>query len=357
MTDADLPGRLVDPDRSIATDPRMDPRIRATLASFQLDSNGEPPPLTPDAPLEQVIAFADATEEGFAGLFAALFQQVEPVEGVERSTITVPGGGDNEITLYVHRPAGADGPLPAVYHTHGGGMVLLAATNPEYVWWRDRQAAEGMVVVGVEFRNGAGKLGPHPYPAGLSDCVAGLKYVLEHKDELGISHVITSGESGGGNLAIATTMSACRQGFGDQVAGVYAQCPYISGAYADPPAELTSLHENDGYFLRGDMMGLLVAAYTPDDAGRKDPLAWPLNATEQDLAGFPPTVISVNELDPLRDEGLHFLRKLWAAGVSARGRIIPGTTHAGDILLAAVNAPEITDATASDVAAFARSVG
>ena len=31
--------------------------------------------------------------------------------------------------------------------------------------------------------------------------------------------------------------------------GVYAMVPYISGAYADPPPELPSLVENEGYFL------------------------------------------------------------------------------------------------------------
>lgn len=357
MTTPELPGRLGDPDRSIATDPRIDPRLQATLATYQLDSNGEPPPLNADAPTAQVLEFCNATEDGFAGLFVDLFSRVPSIEGVVRETITVPGGDDNEITLYVHRPANATGPLPAIYHTHGGGMVLLSATNPEYEWWRDRQASEGLVVVGVEFRNGAGKLGAHPFPAGLRDCVAGLRYVIDHKADLGISHVIMSGESGGGNLAIATTLMARREGIGDQIAGVYAECPYISGAYADPPAELTSLHENNGYFLRCDAMALLAAAYDPGGEHATDPTAWPLHATEEELRGFPRTVISVNELDPLRDEGLHFLRKLWAAGVTARGRVVAGTTHASDILITPACAPNVTDGTASDIAAFARSVG
>ncbi|WP_225984089.1 alpha/beta hydrolase fold domain-containing protein [Epidermidibacterium keratini] len=334
----------------------MDPRLLATLAAYGLDTNGAPPPLPPDAPVEQIIAFADATENGFAGLFAAMFNGVPPVEGVTRETITTQGGDGNEITLFVHRPASADGPLPGVYHIHGGGMVLLAAANPEYVWWRDRMAATGLVVVGVEYRNGAGKLGPHPFPAGLRDCIAGLRYTLDHRDDLGISQVIVSGESGGGNLSLATSITANNEGWVDEISGVYAECPYISGAYADPPPELTSLHENDGYFLRCDLMALLVSAYDPGGENLRNPRAWPLNASTPDLAGFPPTVISVNELDPLRDEGLQFLRNLWAAGVPARGRVTPGTTHAGDILLGPVNAPELTDATAEDLRAFAYAV-
>ena len=49
-------------------------------------------------------------------------------------------------------------------------MVLMSADGPIYDRWRSELAATGLVVVGVEFRNGAGKLGPHPFPAGLNDC-------------------------------------------------------------------------------------------------------------------------------------------------------------------------------------------
>lgn len=357
MTDVELPGRLGDPNRTLATDPRMDPRLLQTLAAYGLDNNGEPPPLDRSAPREQILQFADAAEEGFAGLFAGMFANVPPIPGIRRSTLTVPGPDGSEITLYVHRPENAEGELPGIYHIHGGGMVLLAAANPEYVWWRDRQAAAGMVVVGVEYRNGAGKLGPYPYPAGLNDCVAGIQYVLDNLADLGISHLIVSGESGGGNLTLGTTMRALREGWVDQIAGVYAECPYISGAYADPPPVLTSLTENNGYFLRCDLMGLLVEAYDPGAKHATDPVCWPWHAQPSDLTGFPPTVISVNQLDPLRDEGLQFLAKLWAAGVDARGRIVPGTTHAGDILLAPVDAKGVNDATVDDIRAFAYSLG
>ena len=41
-------------------------------------------------------------------------------------------------------------------------------------------------------------------------------------------------------------------------------------------------------------------------------------------------MISVNELDPLRDEGIAYYRKLAAAGVQAIGRTVLGTSHAAD---------------------------
>ena len=52
-------------------------------------------------------------------------------------------------------------------------MVLLEAAGATYGRWRDELAATGLVVVGVEFRNGGGKHGPHPFPAGLNDCAVG----------------------------------------------------------------------------------------------------------------------------------------------------------------------------------------
>ena len=40
-------------------------------------------------------------------------------------------------------------------------MVILQASNVGYQRWRDELASTGLLVIGVEFRNGAGVLGPH----------------------------------------------------------------------------------------------------------------------------------------------------------------------------------------------------
>ena len=65
-------------------------------------------------------------------------------------------------------------------------MVLMTAADPNFVRWRKSIAATGLVVVGVEFRNGGGKLGNHPFPAGLNDCASGLRWVHENRAALGI---------------------------------------------------------------------------------------------------------------------------------------------------------------------------
>ncbi len=350
-----LPGRLGDPDMTLATDPRSDPRMVAVLEPLGLSGRADPVPLSPDSTLEDIRALAAVAEPGFEQVSEVLCAGQPPIEGVESRTEVIGGVDGNDISLYVHRPTAASGPCPGILHIHGGGMVILAAAGASYVHWRDALAARNLVVVGVEFRNAAGALGSHPYPAALNDCTSALEWMHAHREDLGVSKLVVSGESGGGNLTLATTLKARRDGRLAMIDGVYAQCPYISGAYASMPPELASLHENDGYFIANDVMGYFVEAYDPGGANLTNPLAWPWHASVDDLAGLPPHVISVNELDPLRDEGLDYFRKLARAGVSVAARTVNGTCHAGDLMMPGAM-PEVYAASARDVAAFAHAL-
>lgn len=348
-----LPGRLGSPDMVLRDDPRADPRLIAALAPFGLDGAPAPAPFGVDAPLEAKLEFCAAAEPGFEGLFQALLAEVPSPDGVESSTEMITGIDGNEIDLFIHRPAGVSETLPGVLHIHGGGMTILSAANPVYALWREKLAATGTVVVGVQFRNAAGALGPHAFPAGLNDCTSALNWMHDNRKTLNISKIIVSGESGGGNLTLATTLKAKQDGRLDQIDGVYAMCPYISNDYAQKKSGLPSLTENDTYFLGLDMMGVMSSVY--DGADSTNPLAWPMHAEVADLEGLPPHVISVNELDPLRDEGLTYYRKLVAAGVPTVGRTVNGTTHAGDLMFQKAM-PEVCQATLDDINRFANSL-
>ena len=350
-----LPGRLGNPNMALKNDPRTDARMLAAMTPFGLGELAARPPFTADSPMDQLLDFCAANEVGFEAVFAALAAQMAPVEGVSRSVEVIRGNDGNDITLYIHRPAGSSGTLPGMLHIHGGGMVFLEAAGPLYSYWRDRLAASGMVIVGVEFRNAAGKHGVHPFPAGLNDCSAALHWITANKTALGIGKLIVSGESGGGNLTLATTLKARQDGRIGEIDGVYAMCPYISGAYANRPASLTSLYENDGYFLEWVIMSVLAKVYDPGGANAANPLAWPWHAAPGDLAGLPPHVISVNELDPLRDEGLAYYRKLVDAGVKVTARTVNGTCHAGDVMFG-MAMPETIAATVRDIKGFADSL-
>jgi acetyl esterase/lipase len=99
-------------------------------------------------------------------------------------------------------------------------------------------------------------------------------------------------------------------------------------------------------------MGVMAEVYDPGAANARNPLAWPYFATDDDLRGLPPHVISVCELDPLRDEGLAYHRKLLAAGVDSTGRMVLGVVHAGDIIFRGA-LPDVYAATVEDVHRFA----
>ena len=348
-------GRLANPDSTLGTDPRSDPRMIAALAQFGLDGRFPLPTVTPDSPLEDRIAFGAEAEELTGGVLSALAQTAPIPEGVSTETVTIAGDDGNDVTLYISRPTTLPSTLPCIVHLHGGGMAFLSATDTGYVRWRDTLAATGLVVVGVEFRNSAGKLGPHPYPAGVNDCAAGIRWAAANRGDLGASRIVVSGESGGGNLTLTVTHKAKREGWLDEIAGAYAQCPYISNRYLEQPDDLPSLKECDGYIFNGMELAVIGSIYDPDAQHAGDPACWAGDATDADLVGMPPHVISVNELDPLRDEGLRYYRSLLRAGVPAVGRIVAGTSHAGDMMTPGAT-PDVYAATVRDISGFAHSL-
>jgi acetyl esterase/lipase len=113
------------------------------------------------------------------------------------------------------------------------------------------------------------------------------------------------------------------------------------------------LIQNDGYFLNVADMGIMASTYDGKDS--TNPLAWPLYATNDDLKGLPPHVILVNELDPLRDEGILYFRKLLKAGVNASSKTLNGTVHAGDMIFIK-DTPKIYKSTIEDINNFANSL-
>ena len=81
-----------------------------------------------------------------------------------------------------------------------------------------------------------------------------------------------AGESGGGNLTLATGLKLKKDGDLGLIKGLYALCPYIAGQW--PLPENPSSTENNGILLdlhsnRGAM------AYGIEAFEAKNPLAWP----------------------------------------------------------------------------------
>jgi acetyl esterase len=353
-----LPGRLGDPSLDLRTDPRAKPDLVAALAAFGLDGPAAEPPLTREAGPEAVAEAVGGLHDAFTALYANVPLDLPgdaADEAVEVTEASVESPDGHLVPLRIYRPAGVEGPLPAVVYIHGGGMTILDADTRVHDRWCRDLALTGLVAVRVAFRNAWTPLGLHPFPAGLDDCAAALRWLDDRRGELGLTRIVLQGESGGANLVLATTLRAKRSGDLDAIDGVYAAVPYVSGGYAWDRArklrELPSMVENDGYFINCALMDLLVASYDPHIRHAEDPLAWPYFATADDLAGLPPHVITVNELDPLRDEGLAYYRKLLAAGVPVEGRMNLGLTHGAEALFRQ-GLPAEHRAAISDIRAF-----
>ena len=168
-----------------ATRPPFDPELEAVLPMIRAAM----PPMRPDA-LEESRRLMS---EGLPGMPAPDLTADGRVSVVD---LVVPGPeGQPDLTLLVLRRTDHATAGPAVYHTHGGGMIV-----------GDRRSGVDMflpfvlehdaVVVSVEYR-----LAPeHPHPAPVEDCYAGLVWTAEHAEELGIDpeRILIAGASAGG---------------------------------------------------------------------------------------------------------------------------------------------------------------
>jgi len=336
-------------------DDRLDARNRDLLAGLEEPMMSQAGDV---ASREEALAAATtpealAVEAAMAELMAALDNEdVVPSTGLRFETVSIPSQPDgNTINLQIIRPD-TDAVLPCVYYIHGGGMAILSAFDGNYRAWGKTIAHQGLCVVMVDFRN---SLRPSsvpeiaPYPAGLNDCVSGFKWLVENADARAIrrDQIMIAGESGGGNLSIATTMRLVAEAADVMPVGLYALCPFILGSW--PSDSAPSSIENEGVLI-SVANNHTPMAYGIEALEARDPMAWPGFARESDVAGFPPTMISVNECDPLRDEGVAFYRLLQQSGVLSQCRQTMGTVHANEVF--GVFMPDIARTTARDMAGW-----
>ncbi len=338
----------------VQNDPRLDPRVKRALRSVpsrrvtDIDSRER---LVEISNSESALAMAAKLEGLYARFDTA---DTAPFDGLRIEAREFASSPDaNTVKVQFIRPE-SDDVVPGVVYLHGGGMQTGSCFDALYRMWGRVLAQHGLAVVMIDFRNcltPSSAVEIEPFPAGLNDCVAGVHWTVDHAVELGIDpdRVIVAGESGGGNLTLATGMQLLRDGDMGLVRGLYALCPYIAGRW--PQERFPSSIENEGILLNlHHNRGAVAYGIEQLDAG--NPLAWPSFATEDDVRGLAPTFVSVNEADPLRDEGIEFYRLLLRTGVSAQCRVVMGTSHGMDVFAALV--PDVAAQTAASIAQFAR---
>ena len=197
-------------------------------------SVGPPPPYDPEcgAVLAALPPFPPLTAEAIPFLRAGAAEFMpqptndELARGgryvVEERAVPGPDGAP-DVGLLVCRPAGAAQPVPALYSTHGGGMILgTTATRSATSWtWPSRSALRSSP-------SSTGWRRRHPHPAPVEDCYAGLVWTAGHAGELGID---PSGSSSPGAAQVAGSRPAlallARDRGGPALAGQLLMCPML----------------------------------------------------------------------------------------------------------------------------------
>lgn len=201
--------------------------------------------------------------------------------------------------------------IPLLIYFHGGGWTIGSINSCSR--YCAAMAKNGVNVLAVDY-----SLAPeHPYPAGLTDCIAAAEFALNHKSEWNISDISLGGDSSGGNLAIATAMSFPRNSFSSMVL-FYP----VTRAYADASGSWQLY--NSGYGLDGSLMEAFNDSYTYDI---HNPLVSPQEADPATLSKLPPTLMIAAERDILRCQGAEFADKLGKSGVQVKYILLPGTVH------------------------------
>ncbi|CAF3080259.1 unnamed protein product [Rotaria sp. Silwood2] len=237
----------------------------------------------------------------------------------------VPGPKDSpEISLLICRPkilttTTSTPLLPCIYHIHGGGMI--AGDNRLIVPFLLDWALEfNTVVASVEYR-----LAPeHPHPAPSEDCYAGLLWVAEHAQELGIdlAQLSVMGVSAGGGLAAAVALMA-RDRKGPALHGQLLVCPML-----DDRDQTPSTHQFEGMGLWDRQSNLTGwTALLGDKRGAQDVSPYAAPSRAQDLTNLPPAYIDVSSTETFRDEAVDYAQRIWQASGIAELHVWPDSFH------------------------------
>ncbi|MFI9547990.1 alpha/beta hydrolase [Streptomyces sp. NPDC052016] len=309
--------------------PALEPEARAFA-----EATAEPPYLTDLGPVEgrkamqrmqtagtaEAVRAAEATPavQGTHGGQEGRSRQAGVPE-VDERWIAVSGGPNGSVAVRIVRPKGAVGALPAILYIHGPGWVFGSALTHDRLV-RELSVGAGAAAVFPEYA-----LSPEVhFPVALEECYAVARWAARRGADHGIDpmRLAIAGDSAGGNLSAALTLLAKERGDVSFVQQVLF-CPVTDANF-----DTDSYHRfAEGYFLRRDAMRWFWDQYVPGDAQRTEITVSPLRATEEQLAGLPPTLVITAEADVVRDEGEAYAAKLRAAGVAVTATRYEGVIH------------------------------
>jgi acetyl esterase/lipase len=239
--------------------------------------------------------YAPTVERALAG-FDGEISEIE-IAGVRCKQVTPPGWSQQ------------DG--PCIQYAYGGGYVGgstyedLAVAIPLALHSKAR-------IVMVDYR-----LSPeHPYPEPQQDMQRVYPVLL---DVYGAARMVISGESAGGNQALALLHHIRDNGM------MTPACAALLSPWCDLTNQGDSHRFNDGRdpSLSNEWVDL-AASWHANGQALDDPGISPLNG---DMAGLPPTIITTGSRDLLLSQCLRLAQRLRAAGVDCDLRVWEGLWH------------------------------
>lgn len=281
-----------------------------------MNSRSTPAPSASHPIDPQRLAFAEGMRSAYR---AAMPMAGTPDPVAEIRSLRIDASAPRrEIALRVYVPLGARGAgkLPVVLFVHGGGFVSGDLETHDVVARAIANGAQALVAA-VDYR-----LAPEfPYPAGLDDVDAALRWLAGHAAQIGgdTRALAVCGDSAGANLATAAVLLARDRG------GPAIRAQWLMYATLGHRRDTGSWQQfgATNFPTLTDMAGI-SACYVPAGVEPSSPLLAPLEA---DPRGLPPTLVQVGECDPLRDENVAYAAALQRAGVQAEARVYPGQQH------------------------------
>ena len=198
---------------------------------------------------------------------------------------------------------------------HGGGWVICDLDTHDTMC-RLLAKESGCEVIAVDYR-----LAPeHPFPASIEDCWDALQWVATQANG---RPLILGGDSAGGNMTAVCTLRARERG-GPELALQVLVYPAVGNDLTTESAQLYG--SGPDTFLTTDEMEWFWNHYAGNEPDDTIPDLVPLNA--EDHSGLPPAVVVTAEYDPLRDDGLAYVKVLDQAGVSVTHHHYDDVFHA-----------------------------
>ncbi|HEY2033775.1 MAG TPA: alpha/beta hydrolase [Rhizomicrobium sp.] len=206
----------------------------------------------------------------------------------------------------------------AILYIHGGGFVGGVPGNHRPLTWRLADQV-GVPVYAVDYR-----LAPeHPYPAGLDDCIAAYRGLLEKG--IAATSIVIAGDSAGGNLTLTTALKL--KSLGLPLPGALVALSPATDIEGHAFESRRSNAASDALFSAA-MFSSIVGLYCPN-ADLNDPFISPWRG---DVAGLPPTLIQCSAVEMLRDDGVQMAKKLSAAGVPTQIEVWPKVFHVWQVM-------------------------